>query len=350
MLKKQHILGIDIGGTKCAIVSGSLSDDNPIGITGENDLPAKDGQAVARTGQIEIISKSVFLTETAKGCEQTIENIYTHIDAELAKTGLTIGDIAAIGVSCGGPLDSKKGLIMSPPNLPGWDNIPIVELVEKRYGVKTAVQNDANACTLAEWKYGAGKGFNNVIFLTFGTGMGSGLVLDGRLYAGTNDMAGEVGHIRLENTGPVGYGKAGSFEGFCSGGGIAQLARTLSLEKLQMGEPVAFCSSMAGLDAIDAKVVAEAAFQGDSLAIEIYRICGTYLGKALSTIIDILNPEVIVLGSIYGRSQTLIEPAMRSVIERETLSHSRNVCRIVPAGLGESIGDYAALSVATYLM
>jgi glucokinase len=327
-MKKQTVFGVDIGGTKCAIVSGYLLSDGQIGITG----------------------KRVFATETGKGFEHTLQNIFINMDAEMAGMGLAAKDVAAIGISCGGPLDSKKGVIMSPPNLPGWDNIPLVELIEKRYAVRTAVQNDANACTLAEWKYGAGKGFSNVIFLTFGTGMGAGLILDGRLYAGTNDMAGEVGHIRLEATGPVGYGKAGSFEGFCSGGGIAQLARTLALEKLQMGEQVSFCSSITELDAVNAKTVAEKALNGDPLAIEIYRICGHYLGNALSTLIDVLNPEVIILGSIYGRSQELIEPSMRMAIERETLSHSRNVCKIVPAGLGESIGDYAALSVAAYLL
>ena len=327
-MKKLNVIGIDIGGTKCAIVSGSIAGD----------------------GRVNIVGKSVFPTETDKGFDHTLQNIYHYIDVELGKTGLVPAQLAAIGISCGGPLDSEKGLIMSPPNLPGWDNIPLVELIENRYHVKTGVQNDANACTLAEWKYGAGQGYKNVIFLTFGTGMGAGLVLDGRLYAGTNDMAGEVGHIRLENTGPVGYGKAGSFEGFCSGGGIAQLARTLALEKLQMGASVSFCASLADLETINAKTVAEAALKGDSTAIEIYRQCGHYLGKALSLLIDILNPEVIVLGSIYGRSQELIEPAMRSVIECETLSHSRRVCRIVSAGLGESIGDYAALSVAAYLL
>ena len=327
-MTSQHILGIDVGGTKCAIVSGIIAQD----------------------GQVSITGKCVFPTETAKGFDYTLQNIYANIDAELNKTGLASKDLAAIGISCGGPLDSKKGVILSPPNLPGWDNIPIVELIEKRYGVRTAVQNDANACALAEWKYGAGRGFSNVIFLTFGTGMGAGLILDGRLYAGTNDMAGEVGHIRLERTGPVGYGKAGSFEGFCSGGGIAQLARTLALEQLQMGMKVSFCPNMADLDTLTAKIVAEAALNGDPLAIEIYRVCGRYLGKALSTLIDILNPEVIVLGSIYGRSQELIEPSMRAAIERETLNLSRKVCRIVPVGLGESIGDYAALSVAAYLM
>ena len=324
----QSILGIDIGGTKCAIISGCIAQD----------------------GQINIVSKTVFPTETAKGFDYTLQQIFAHIEEELVMSGLPTTKIAAIGISCGGPLDSKKGLILSPPNLPGWDNIPLVELIEKQYNVKTAVQNDANACALAEWKYGAGKGYDNVIFLTFGTGMGAGLILDGKLYAGTNDMAGEVGHIRLEGTGPVGYGKAGSFEGFCSGGGIAQLAHTLALEQLQMGRQVSFCSGMADLNALNAKVVAEAALKGDPLAIEIYRLCGHYLGKALSTLIDLLNPEVIILGSIYGRSQELIEPSMRKVLQQETLSLSYEVCKIVPAGLGESIGDYAALSVAAYVL
>jgi glucokinase len=327
-MKPQHLLGIDIGGTKCAIIIGNNTPD----------------------GQISIISKRIFPTETAKGFKHTLHNIYTHIDAEFVKTGLAPKDIAAVGISCGGPLDSKKGIVMSPPNLPGWDDIPIVELFEKKYGVQTALQNDANACALAEWKYGAGRGYENVIFLTFGTGMGSGLILNGRLYAGTNDMAGEVGHIRLERTGPVGFGKAGSFEGFCSGGGIAQVAQTKALEKLQMGEKVSFCERFEQLNEITAKSVAEAAFAGDKVAIEVYRICANYLGNALSILIDILNPEVIVLGSIYGRAQALIEPEMRKVILRECVSHSQRVCQIVPAGLGESIGDYAALSVAGYVL
>jgi glucokinase len=294
-------------------------------------------------GSIDVVDKAKFDTTQV---DNTIANLLDTTAAIMQKHGLNADNTAAIGISCGGPLDSKKGLIMSPPNLPGWDNIPIVEHFEKRFGVKTAVQNDANACALAEWKFGAGQGYNNVIFMTFGTGMGAGLILDGRLYAGTNDNAGEVGHVRLEKTGPVGYGKAGSFEGFCSGGGIAQLARVKVMEKLQMGEQVSFCSNMNEIDLVTAKTVAEAAEAGDALAKEIYRECASYLGKALSIFIDVLNPEVIVLGSIYCRAQGLIEPAMQEVIDCETISHARRVCKVVPAGLGESIGDYAALSVA----
>ena len=317
---KRNVIGIDVGGTKCAVTYG-----------------INDGES------IEIVDKAKFDTTHV---DETVANLLETTSAIMQKYGLDSGNTAAIGVSCGGPLDSKKGVIMSPPNLPGWDNIPIVERFEKRFGVKTVVQNDANACALAEWKFGAARGYNNAIFLTFGTGMGSGLILDGKLYAGTNDNAGEVGHIRLEKTGPVGYGKAGSFEGFCSGGGIAQLARVKVMEKLQMGEAVSFCNSMNELNGLTAKTVAEAAEAGDPLAKEIYGECAHYLGKALSILIDVLNPEVIVLGSIYCRAQNLIEPAMQEVIERETIIHTRRVCKIVPAGLGESIGDYAALSVA----
>ena len=177
-------------------------------------------------------------------------------------------------------------------------------------------------------------------------GLGSGLILDGKLYSGTNDNAGEVGHIRLDKFGPVGYGKAGSFEGFCSGGGIAQLGYTKALEKVQVGEyPAYFKQGYTHAD-VNAKTIADVADAGDETAIEVYRTCGEYLGKGLSILIDILNPEVIVIGSIFARSHNLLwEPAKR-VIEQEALYISANCCKVVPAELGEHIGDYAAIATA----
>lgn len=162
--------------------------------------------------------------------------------------------------------------------------------------------NDANA--IAEWKYGAGQGCENLIFLTFGTGMGAGLILNSLLYSGTLDFAGEVGHLRLADTGPVEFGKAGSFEGYCSGGGIAQLAQIKVRERLQIGEKVCFCSSLDKLDQLTAKSVAKAAYNGDELALDIYNTCADYLGRELSLLIDILNPEVITMGSIYSRAKS----------------------------------------------
>jgi glucokinase len=226
--------------------------------------------------------------------------------------------------------------------------VPIVEIFTKKYGVETAVQNDANACALAEWMMGAGKGTRNMIFLTFGTGMGAGLILDGNLYSGTNDLGGEVGHIRLAPDGPVGFGKAGSFEGFCSGGGIAQLAKSVVSEKLRNKQVVAFCPSPEMIPQIDAKTVALAAQAGDPAANEIISISARYLGLGLSILIDVLNPECIVIGSIYARNEGLFKPLIDKVLQQEAIPSSLEVCRIRPAELGDSIGDYAALCVAMY--
>ena len=318
------LLGIDIGGTKCAIILGKIESEDEIKIVDKTAMPT---------------DKPVF---------EMIEHLFDEADALLTKNNVSIDCISGIGISCGGPLNSKTGRILSPPNLLGWDNIPIVQITENRFNVKTYLQNDANAGAIAEWKFGAGKGYKNLIFLTFGTGNGAGLILDGKLYSGTNDLAGESGHIRLAEMGPVGFGKAGSFEGFCSGGGITQLAQIKVREKLQMGEAVSFCKNE-GLNNLTAKTVADAAFKGDALALEIYNICGFYLGRGLSVLIDILNPEIIVLGGIYGRAKELLEPAMYKVIETEALILSYKTCKIVSAELGEKIGDMAALSLASII-
>lgn len=315
----KNLLGIDIGGTKCAITYGRY-----------------EGYAV------EIVDKVRFDTTEVN---ETISNLLNETEKLMQRHELTSENVKGIGISCGGPLDSKKGIILSPPNLPGWDHIEIVRLFQERLGIPTAVQNDANACALAEWTFGAGVGTQNMVFLTFGTGLGAGLILNGKLYAGTNDNAGEVGHIRLNDYGPVGYGKSGSFEGFCSGGGIRQLAISKAKERLQMGLPVSWCPD-GNVESINARIVAEAAREGDELALGIYRDSALQLGRGLAFLIDILNPERIVIGSIYTRCEDLMAPFVAEVLEREALPLANAVCQVVPAALGEAIGDYAALSVA----
>ncbi len=317
----MKLLGFDIGGTKCAVILGAAAD-----------------------GNLTIEERVAF--PTPAGPSAATEEMFSRAEALLSKHSLAAGDVAGIGISCGGPLDSRRGVVLSPPNLPGWDEVPIVAMTEKRFGRPAAVQNDANACALAEWKFGAGRGSSNMVFFTFGTGMGAGLILDGRLYSGTCDLAGEVGHMRLSDFGPAGFGKAGSFEGWCSGGGIAQVGRTMARQRIQTGEKTGYCSSLDELPAVTAKSIADAAHAGDATAAEVYRLCSEYLGRGLSVIIDVINPEVIVLGSIYGRSRDLIEPYMMETIARESIGFSAAACRIVPAGLGERIGDMAALVLA----
>lgn len=280
-------LGLDLGGTKCALVTG--------------------------TEDCRVLSRDEIRTADFPDWRDAL-------DALLRRAPR--GPFRAVGVSCGGPLDPSRGLILSPPNLPGWDDVPIVQTLEKRLGAPAFLQNDANACALAEWRFGAGRSCRNMAFLTFGTGLGAGLILDGRLYAGTNDMAGEIGHIRAAEDGPSGYGKRGSFEGFCSGGGIAQLAGVSAREAVQRAD--------AGDEAMRAAL----------------RQSAEKLGLCLALLIDLLNPERIVIGSIYARAERYFRLDALRIVEREALRRSSAVCQILPAQLGDAIGDYAALSVA----
>lgn len=293
-------VGLDIGGTKCAISTGECSDDS-----------------------IKVLSREEFPT-AGLTWRQVLDEFERRI-GEAVAAGSTI---SAIGISCGGPLDSKTGVILSPPNLPGWDEVPIVERFAKRFGVPVHLQNDANACALAEYRFGAGRGTRNMVFMTFGTGLGAGIVIDGKLYSGTNDNAGEIGHIRLAPTGPLGYNKEGSAEGFCSGAGIARLAKIRK-----------------GLD-ITAKELFSRVRAGDPDCTEVFTESAEKLATILAFTIDILNPEVIALGGVFMRNADLFMKVVDPILDREALPFARKVCRIVPAGLGESIGDYAALAVA----
>ncbi len=304
----MNIIGLDIGGTKCA-------------------LSVPDGPDRVR----EVVR---FATTDVRG---TLDRFFAEI-AQLAPAPDTV-----FGVSCGGPLDSAQGLILSPPNLPGWDRIAICAELTKRFGGRAFLMNDANACALAEWQFGAGRGCSSMMFLTMGTGMGAGLILDGRLYEGVTGNAGEVGHLRLAADGPVGFGKAGSFEGFCSGGGIAQLARR-RVADFAGDSPLKKIPA----ERLTAQHVGAAAEAGDALALALWREVGERLGEALALFIDVLNPERIVIGSIYQRCARFIAPAMQAVIAREALPASARDCQIVPAHLGDELGSCAAVAIARY--
>lgn len=297
----SYLLGFDIGGTKCAVVLGREHPRRPV-----------------------ILGREMFATADRRGPAQVIAALAAAARTLLGRHGLTPAVVRGGGVSCGGPLDSTRGLVLGPPNLPGWKRVAVCRQLSRRLGVPVALQNDANACALAEWRWGAARGTRNAVFLTFGTGMGAGLILGGRLYAGTNDLAGEVGHLRLRERGPVGFGKAGSFEGFCSGGGISRA------DTRRRPAHAVFAAAQAG-EAEARRVVARTASE---------------LGRGLAVLVDVLNPEVIVIGSIFARQQRLLWPGARRELKREALPQALRVCRVVPAKLGDRIGDYAALAVA----
>lgn len=296
------IIGLDIGGTKTAVVCGT-----------------PDG---------EIVWKKQFPTNPGRGFEQTYGELTRTIEEAMRREG---GSPCAISVSIGGPLDVLKGVIKSPPNLPGWDEIPLTMMLGERFGLPVYVEHDGNAGALAEYYFGAGRGARNLIFLTLGTGFGAGLILNGALYRGTTDTAGEIGHIRAAEDGPASYGKRGSFEGFTSGGGIQRLAQEMFPG--YWPDP-------------STPVLHEEFRRGSAQAHQVFARSALYLGRALALMIDLLNPERIILGGLGMRlREALVDPALR-VAQEEALPLAMAACRVLPAELGEAIGDYASLCAA----
>ncbi len=297
------MFGIDIGGTKCTVTKADP--------TGRPD--------------------EVRRFQTA-GPGETLERIGEAIEA------LGPDESPFFGISCGSPLDESAGVILSPPNLPGWDKVRICEFLTGRFGGRAWLMNDANAGVLAEWRFGAGRGSDDVVFVTHGTGFGAGIVSGGRLVTGVDGHAGEIGHVRLTEEGPDGYGKSGSVEGWCSGGGIARRAGDLAARG-ELSDRWAHA---------DAKAIIEAARAGNAEAMRVVRESARQLGRALAILIDLFNPQTIVLGSLYVRAADLLDKPMREALAGEALPHALKTCSIVPAQLGETLPEHQALAVAMY--
>jgi len=302
-VKRQGIIGVDIGGTKTVVVEGT-----------------DDGR---------IIRRMQFATAPERGFDSVFDDIVCGIK-EIAESATHA--IAALSVAVGGPLDVLQGIVLSPPNLPGWDGIQLKRLLGERFAFPVYVEHDGNAGALAEWYFGAGRGTRSMVFLTMGTGFGAGLILDGRLYRGASDVAGEVGHVRIAEDGPDCYGKAGSLEGYASGTGIARLAQLLYPFRWEFPP--------------DMILLTAAARSGDPDALNVFATASRYFGRGLAMLADMLNPERIVLGGLGMRlTDILVAPALR-VFNEEALPRAAAVCSIVPAALGESIGDIASLCAA----
>ena len=317
-MRKAYV-GVDLGGTKTAIV---ISEAPPA-----------------------VLARVEFPTLPEQGPQPAISRILEAIERLLAQRGCGAHAIRAIGVSCGSPLDRKRGVIQSPPNMATWVDVPIRQILEERFGVPCMVENDANAGAVAEHRYGGGRGVQHMVFLTLGTGLGAGIIIHGRVYHGAEDSAGEIGHVRLTPTGPVGYNKAGSVEGWASGGGMARLAAHMVEIAEQRGESTILADrKKAGT--LTAKDIAEAAQAGDKLASRVISISGRRLGQTIAILIDVLNPQRIVLGGLARRFGSMLLDPMRKVVKREALPQALRDCEIVPSALEDQIGDVAALCVA----
>ena len=305
MADMRVYLGIDIGGTKTAL---SLASEESGILAREqftsNPSPEHDMKEIIRLGK-----------------------------------GLCRGvpDVAGIGISVGSMFDPATGCFGVATHKPAWTGFPLVNHISDAFSLPVTADNDANACALAEWKYGAGQGCQHLAFLTFGTGLGAGLILNNQVYRGASSLAGELGSVRIADSGPPLRDKPGCLEGYASGAGIAALAALR-------------CLTWQGETSLPqhatAENVANAAKHGDALAKAILAESGDALGRGLAILIDLLNLEMVVIGSIFVRCDNLLRPSMEAALKRDAIPDTLRDCRIVPAALGEQIGDYATLALA----
>lgn len=319
---KRFIIGVDLGGTN--IVVGAMTAD------GGTQHAMHTVPTRAELGADAVVERIVQLAERV-------------IAETMATAGVPRSAFLGVGIGSPGPLDREKGLVIFTPNL-GWRNFPLRDRVADGLRLTATLDNDANCATLGEWWIGAARGARHVVGLTIGTGIGGGLILDGRLYHGVSDVAGELGHITVDSTGrKCGCGNYGCLEAYASGPAIAQRAR----EALQGGEVSIMPALVDGdLSRITAVTVFDASHRGDGLAGHVVRDTAKYLGIGVANFLNIFNPEVVVIaGGVTQAGEALFEP-LRAEVRRRAFASAVDACRIVPGALQGNAG--VAGAVATF--
>jgi glucokinase len=306
----RTVAGLDIGGTKTACVEGEQDGT----ILHRIELPTRAVEPFANTFP-EIVDSLKQLMNTASLAGRTV---------------------VSLSVSVGGPLRIEEGRLLDPPHLPGWHGVNLKEALQGAFpDLPVFIEHDGNAGALAELAFGIGKnrpGLKHLIFLTFGTGIGAGIIVNGQILHGASDTAGEIGHWRLAEDGPLAYGKRGSWESFASGSGLVHLAAQMYPARWNPETPI--------------REVVDAMVRFDEEAMRIATVAGEYLGRGLALLIDAFNPQIIVLGALAGVLQERILAPAREVVAEEALPQARAACEILPSVLGSRIGDIAALMAA----
>ena len=311
---REFLLGFDVGGTKCAAVLGERSGD-----------------------ELAVVDKSVFATAEYPEPEKCIRR-FAEAMRELVDRHRVV-KYSGLGISCGGPLDAERGVVLSPPNLPGWDEVPVAEMLSREFGCPARLCNDADACAVAEWRFGAGRGCRNMIFLTFGTGLGAGLILDGKLYYGKSGFSGEIGHFPfLDNDKICRCGKKGCLETGASGTALYHMIK----EQLQQGRTSLLSKKFKAGEKIVLDDILKAVEEEDVLSIEGIGKVGDTLGRAIAGLINIFNPgQVIIGGRLIVGGDYLMLP-IRTAVHRYSLNRVSSDTEIFFSTLGRKaagVGD-----------
>ncbi|WP_426517434.1 ROK family protein [Diaminobutyricibacter sp. McL0618] len=277
-------------------------------------------------------------TRVAEGPDVTIERLFAMADKAMAEAAVDPSEIAAIGISCGGPMDSVAGLLLAPLHLPGWIDVPITSLASARFGVPAILANDATAGAWGEYRFGAGQGMESLVYLTVSTGMGGGAVLDGRLHQGAAGNGGEFGHIMVKPGGRLcTCGRHGCVEAYVAGSALADRAR----EMMADGR-ASILSTLPELTAIDVATYAAT----DALAHEIWSEGMELLGVAVTDLVNILEPDAVILGGGVTRSGSILLDPVRDKVLREAMGPAADAVQIVLAGLGDAVCVVGAGAIA----
>lgn len=312
--RRRSVLAIDLGGTK--IITA----------------------VVLSTG--EIISRKYSSTLADEGPRPIINRLSSAVAETMAQAKLETSDIAGIGIAAAGIIDTKEGIVTTSPNLPGWRDVPLRDIIAERLGLTTYLINDASAAALGEHRFGAGRGVDNLIYLTVSTGIGGGIIIDGELYLGADGCAGEIGHMIIETHGPqCNCGKFGCLEALASGSAMTKE----SVRRLNQGEKSSIIRLVDGrLESITAETVSLAARKGDSLACDIVARAATYLGIGLANLVNIFNPELIVIGGGVSKMGNMLLAPARKAIREIAFKLPTRTARIVRARLGSNAGIIGA--------
>jgi glucokinase len=312
---KPDVLAVDIGGTK--MLAAVFRDDG------------KMGDSIVRPTLVE------------QGVKAAVERLEGQIEDLMAKNGLKASRLAGIGIACAGGIDTGRGMVATPsPNLPDWVEVPLRDIIQEKFKVETHVINDASAAALGEHRHGAGRGVNDLVLFTVGTGIGGGIIADGQVYLGAVGAAGEFGHMTVDAHGPkCGCGNTGCLEMLASGRAVEREA----IKRIKEGQS-SLLRSISGnkIESISAKQVEEAARKGDELALKIIESAAYYLGIGMVNIVNIFNPEMIIIGGGMAEMEEMLIGPGRRMVEERAFRVSARAVRIVTAELGNEAGVYGA--------
>jgi glucokinase len=306
----RTIVGLDVGGSKIALVEG--------------------------TRHAQILQRRIVPIDVYQPFDDAFPTLAASVEEVIQKAEDDGRIVAALSVSIGGPLRINDGVLLDPPHLPGWHNTRLKDRLRERFPrFPVYIEHDGNAGALAEFHFGIGRqkpNLRHLVFLTFGTGLGAGLIINGQVVHGASDTAGELGHWRLTEVGPFGYGKIGAWEALASGTGLVQLASRRFPSRWSVSTPI--------------RHLVDAMLADDPQALIVAAEAGAWMGRGLALIVDALNPEVIVLGSLAVLLGDRVLATAREVVAKEALPRAMAACEIAPAVLGLQIGDVAALMAA----